>query len=299
MQIQKIGNTEIRKVSEIDRMALNADWLFPSIDPAFLDAQRGWLGPDFIDPVQFKLYLSFHTYVIRTKHHTILVDTCNGNHKQRPSMPAWTNLQTPYLENLAAIGVKPEEVDFVMCTHLHTDHVGWNTRLDNGRWVPTFPRARYIMGRVEYEHFNRMHQSNPETPVNRGSFVDSVLPVVEHGLAEFVEMDHVFERELGQDVWLSPACGHTPGHVFVHVGHEHGDHAVLTGDVIHHPVQFADPHLSNLADFDALQAYETRVGLMRRYADTRTKVLTGHFPSPTAGRIVSRGDEFRFEFEAI
>jgi glyoxylase-like metal-dependent hydrolase (beta-lactamase superfamily II) len=298
MKVQKVGNVEIHKVSEIDKMAMDANWLFPSIDRELVAGQRSWLGPDFIEPVELKLYLSFHSYVIKTRHHTILVDTCNGNHKQRPSMPAWTNLQLPYLENLAAIGVKPEDVDFVMCTHLHTDHVGWNTRLENGRWVPTFPRARYLMGRVEYEHFHQLHQSNPSTPVNRGSFVDSVLPVVESGQAVFVEMDHVMEHEVGQDVWLSPACGHTPGHVFVHVGQEARDHTVLTGDVIHHPVQFSDPHLSNLADFDAQQAYETRVGLMRRYADTSTKVLTGHFPSPTAGRIVSHGDEFRFAFES-
>jgi glyoxylase-like metal-dependent hydrolase (beta-lactamase superfamily II) len=250
-----------------------------------------------VEPGSTRLYMSFHSYVIRTRHHTILVDACNGNHKSRPSMPAWNDLDTPYLANLAAIGVRPEDIDIVLCTHLHADHVGWNTRLENGHWVPTFPRARYLMARVEYEYLLNQKRSNPDTPVNRGSFDDSVLPVVEHGCADMVELDHVVERELGQDVWLSPACGHTPGHVFVNVG-EHGrERAVFTGDVIHHPVQFVDPRIANLADFDPQQAYETRLGLMRRYADTDTLVMTGHFPSPTAGRIVSRGDRFRFAFD--
>lgn len=296
MQPQMIGRTEIRTVSEMDSMAVDAKWLFPKIDMAFVDSERSWQGPSLIEPGTLKLCLSFHSYVIKTKHRTILVDTCNGNCKQRPSMPAWTNLQTPYLENLAAIGLKPEDIDLVLCTHLHADHVGWNTRLEDGRWVPTFPRARYLMGRVEFEYFHQLHLANPGNPINRGSFIDSVLPVVESGQADFIEMDHVIEKELGEEVWLSSAAGHTPGHVFVHVGRESGKHAVLTGDVIHHAVQLSDPRVSNGADFDANMAYETRLALMRRYADTSTLILTGHFPAPTAGRIVSHGDRFRFAF---
>jgi glyoxylase-like metal-dependent hydrolase (beta-lactamase superfamily II) len=297
LNVQKVGSAEIHKVDEIARMALEAKWLFPSIDEEVIAANREELGAQLVEPGSTRLYMSFHSYVIRTRHHTILVDACNGNHKSRPSMPAWNDLDTPYLANLAAIGVRPEDIDIVLCTHLHADHVGWNTRLENGHWVPTFPRARYLMARVEYEYLLNQKRSNPDTPVNRGSFDDSVLPVVEHGCADMVELDHVVERELGQDVWLSPACGHTPGHVFVNVG-EHGrERAVFTGDVIHHPVQFVDPRIANLADFDPQQAYETRLGLMRRYADTDTLVMTGHFPSPTAGRIVSRGDRFRFAFD--
>lgn len=297
MNVQTVGSAQIHKVDEIARMALDAKWLFPSIDEEVVAANREELGVLLVEPGSTRLYMSFHSYVIRTRHHTILVDACNGNHKQRPSMPAWNDLDTPYLANLAAIGVRPEDIDIVLCTHLHADHVGWNTRLENGHWVPTFPRARYLMARVEYEYLLNQKRANPQTPVNRGSFNDSVLPIVEQGRADMVELDHVVERELGQDVWLSPACGHTPGHVFVNVG-EHGrERAVFTGDVIHHPIQFIDPHIANLADFDPHQAHETRFGLMQRYADTDTLVMTGHFPSPTAGRIVSRGDRFRFAFD--
>ncbi|CAN7625918.1 MBL fold metallo-hydrolase [Caballeronia sp. dw_19] len=297
MNVQKIGNVAIHKVDEIARMALEAKWLFPSIDEELVAAHRHTLGPLLVEPGSTRLYMSFHSYVIRTRHHTILVDACNGNHKQRPSMPAWNDLDTPYLANLAAIGVRPEDIDIVLCTHLHADHVGWNTRLQNGKWVPTFPNARYLMARVEYEHLLKQKHADPHTPVNRGSFDDSVLPVVEHGRADMVELDHMVERELGENIWLSPACGHTPGHVFVNVG-EHGrERAVFTGDVIHHPIQFIDTSVANLADFNPQQARDTRLGLMRRYADTDTLVMTGHFPSPTAGRIVSHGDQFRFAFK--
>jgi len=297
VNVQKIGNTEIRKVDEISRMALDANWLFPSIDEQVVEANRDWLGPNLVEPGSTRLYMSFHSYVVRTRHHTILVDACNGNHKQRPSMPAWNDLNTPYLHNLAAIGVRPEEIDIVLCTHLHADHVGWNTRLDNGRWVPTFPNARYLMARVEFDYLLNLHRTQPQTPVNRGSFEDSVLPIVEHGRADMVELDHVVEQELGEGVWLTPACGHTPGHVFVNVGSHGRERAVFTGDVIHHAIQFAEPSLTNLADYDKQQAYDTRLAVMRRYADTDTLLMTGHFPSPTAGRIVSHGDRFRFAFE--
>ena len=296
--LARIGNAEIYKVDEIARMALEAKWLFPAIDEDFVRAQRHWLGDNLVEPGSTRLYMSFHSYVIRTRHHTILVDACNGNHKQRPSMPAWNELDTPYLDNLAAIGLRPEDIDIVLCTHLHADHVGWNTRLLDGRWVPTFPNARYLMARVEYEQLLAQHRADPTgAAVNRGSFADSVLPVVEHGRADMVELDHVVERELGENIWLSPACGHTAGHVFVNLGDHGRERAVFTGDVIHHPVQFADPRIGNLADFDARQAHETRLGLMRRYADTDTLLMTGHFPSPTAGRITSHGDQFRFAFD--
>jgi glyoxylase-like metal-dependent hydrolase (beta-lactamase superfamily II) len=299
VKVQRVGDIEIHKVNEIADMALEADWLFPGIKDELIDAHRHWLGPKLVDPVGSRLHLSFHSYVIRTRHHVILVDTCNGNHKQRPSMMAWNDMNTPYLENLAAIGVKPEDVDFVMCTHLHADHVGWNTCLKNGQWVPTFPRARYLFARVEYEHLIAQHRSNPASPVNRGAFADSVLPVVEHGLADMIELDHVIDRELGDNIWLSPACGHTVGHVFVNVGDHGRARAVFTGDVIHHPIQFAEPALANLADFDKQQAYETRLGLMKRYADTDVRIMTGHFPSPTCGHIISHGDQFRFKFDPM
>jgi len=296
MKPKRIGAIEITKVAEIERMALDPNFLFGNVTPEIIAAQRGWLGPRLVEAGSDRLILSFHSYVIRTPHHTILVDTCNGNHKRRPSMMAWDNLDLPYLANLAAAGVKPEDVDFVMCTHLHTDHVGWNTQLVGGRWVPTFPRAKYLFAKTEFDHFNRIHQSNPAQPVNRGSFIDSVLPVVEHGQAVMVDMRHVVEGQTGDGIWLVPAPGHTPGHVQVRVGAKDGL-AVLSGDIIHHPIQLAEPTLSNPADVDPAQAVETKLALMNECADGDIALLTGHFPEPTAGRVVRHGDRFRFRFE--
>ena len=296
MKPRRIGAFEITRVAEIERMALDPNFLLGNVTPEIIAEHRGWLGPRLVEPGSDRLILSFHSYVIRTPHHTILVDTCNGNHKRRPSMMAWDMLELPYLANLAAAGVRPEDVDFVMCTHLHTDHVGWNTKLVDGRWVPTFPRAKYLFAKTDFDHFNRLHQNGPEQPVNRGSFIDSVLPVVEHGQAVMVDSSHVVEGAAGRGIWLVPSPGHTPGHVQVRVGATDGL-AVLSGDIIHHPIQFADPTLSNPADVDRAQAVETKLALMNECADGDIMLLTGHFPDPTAGRVVRHGDRFRFRFQ--
>jgi glyoxylase-like metal-dependent hydrolase (beta-lactamase superfamily II) len=292
MKTQKLGAIEISKVVEIPSLALQATWLMPDITPDILADGRTWLGPEFIDPTAEVVHLSFHSFVVKTPRHNIPVDTCCGNDKQRPSMPAWHLLNTPYLRELAALSLQPEDIDIVLCTHLHADHVGWNTRLIDGRWVPTFPNARYIMSAVEYAHWHKLHAANPPEPVTRGAFADSVLPVVEHGQAMMVASDFLVDVELGEGVWLEPSPGHSPGHVCVHVKGG-GHHALLCGDAIHHPVQMTHPHLSIGADFDRAQAIATRRNIMERYADTETLLLTDHFVSPTACHIVSHRDNFR------
>lgn len=297
MKAQELGVTRIDKVTEIARLAVAPSFLFGNVTPEILARHRARLGPRLIEPGTDRLLLSFHSYLIRTPHHTILVDTCNGNHKHRPSMPAWHMLDTPYLANLARLGVAPEDVDYVMCTHLHADHVGWNTRLADGQWVPTFPNARYVMARTEFEHYEAAHRRDPGAEINRGSFADSVLPIVAHGQVDLVESTHVIDRHLEDGIWLEPAPGHSPGNVNVHV-HGGGRHALMCGDVIHHPIQFAEPDLANPADSDKAEALRTRLALMRRYADTDTVLLPGHFVAPTAGWIESQGDRFRFRFTA-
>lgn len=296
MKAQQLGSIEIHKLVEIERLAVDAPWLLGNITPDIIAENRDWLGPRLIEPGTDKLLLSFHSYVIRTPTLNILVDTCNGNHKQRPTMPAWHMLETPYLDRLKAIGLAPEDIDIVLCTHLHADHVGWNTRLEDGRWVPTFPNARYLMSKIDFEFFNALHQAGPEQPVNRGSFIDSVLPVVEHGKAVMVGPGDTVDADLSDDVWLEAAPGHSHGNmnIFVKSG---GRQACLCGDVIHHAIQCAAPELSNPADIDKPLAHQTRRKLIERCADTDIAVLTGHFPDPTAGRIVSHGGTFRFLFD--
>ncbi len=296
MKPQILGSIEIHKLVEIDRLAMPADWLLTNITQQHLDENREWLGPNLLEAGTDKVFLSFHSYVIRTPKLNILVDTCNGNHKQRPTMPAWHMLDLPYLERLGEIGLRPEDIDIVMCTHLHADHVGWNTKLENGRWVPTFPKARYLMSRFDFEVFDGMHRANPPQPVNRGSFADSVLPVVEAGRAVMVDPGDLVDAALTEELTLEGAPGHSPGNLnlFIKSG---GRRACICGDVMHHAIQCADPELSNFADYNREQGVASRRAMLERCADTDIAVLTGHFPDPTAGRVISHGKNFRFVFD--
>jgi glyoxylase-like metal-dependent hydrolase (beta-lactamase superfamily II) len=296
MRQVKIGSMRIDRLVEIAHLPFEKNWLFANIDDDVIAANRDWLDQRYIEPDTGRMILSHHSYVVRTDRWTALVDTCCGNHKPRPRVSVWDQLNRPYLENMSALGVRPDDVDFVMCTHLHVDHVGWNTRLLDGRWVPTFPRARYLMGRTEYEYWEQKHSLKPELPVNQGSFEDSVLPVVAAGQAEFVDTDHCLSDDRQATLRFVPAPGHTAGNMMVDLsGGE--DRAVMSGDVIHHPIQCAAPWLANAADFDPAAALATRLALLRQLADTSTILLTGHFPAPTAGRVVSHSHAFRFKFE--
>jgi len=297
MRQLKIGAMQVDRLVEIGSLAFDKKWLFSNVNDDVIAANRDWLDERYIEPVTGRMILSHHSYVVRTPRWTILVDTCCGNHKPRPRVPVWDQLNQPYLENMKALGLRPEDIDFVMCTHLHVDHVGWNTRLIDARWVPTFPRARYLMGRTEYRHWEAAHNAGPKYPVNQGSFEDSVLPVVAAGQAEFVETDHSVFDDRSAAVRFAPAPGHTIGNMMIHLNGG-GDHAVMSGDVIHHPIQCAAPWLSNAADFNVDDAVATRVNLLKQLADTSSVLLTGHFPAPTAGRVVSRGEAFRFDFLA-
>jgi len=214
---------------------------------------------------------------VRTPRWTAIVDTCCGNHKHRPRVPLWNDLNQPYLENMRALGVAPEEVDFVMCTHLHVDHVGWNTRLLDGRWVPTFPNARYLFGRVEYDFWS---QSGEHQDLHTGAIVmrESVSPVIEAGLADFVETDHRLSPELR----LIPTTGHTPGHVSL-VIESRGERAVITGDMIHHPCQIPNPGWALPFDSDSTAAVATRERMLADWEASNTLVIGTHFNPPFTG----------------
>jgi glyoxylase-like metal-dependent hydrolase (beta-lactamase superfamily II) len=291
MKPQRIGEFTVSRVMEYEGPMFEPGFLFPDADAATIEANRDWLVPSFIDPATSRLIMSFHSYVVVTPRHTIVVDTCLGNDKPRPGRDVWDMRNGSYLQDLAAMGVRPEQVDFVMCTHLHVDHVGWNTRLVDGRWVPTFPNARYVFARAELEHWQRLAAADPGTPINHGSYQDSVLPVVEAGQAILVENDHQIE----DGIWLEGAPGHTPGNVMVRL-RSGGADAVLTGDTIQHPVQLARPDWSSRFCDDADLSRASRTALIEGAADSATLVLTGHFPDPVAGRIVRSGDAFRFQY---
>ena len=287
-QVQ-LGDITIDKVVESAGPIFEPDFLFPDATPDAMAAERDWLAPQFVDPASGRLIMSFHSYVVRTAHHTIVVDSCVGNDKERPARDFWHRLKTPYLDRYAGLGVDPADVDFVMCTHLHVDHVGWNTRLENGRWVPTFPNARYLFAREEYEHWAALQKANPDEPVNHGSFEDSVLPVIEAGQADLVAMDHALDDQVS----LTPAPGHTPGNVALNLaGAARG--AVLCGDTIHHPVQLAHPEWSSRFCDDPDVSRGSRRALIERIADTGTLLMPAHFPDPTAGTVTSAGGRFHF-----
>jgi len=293
MQATRIGDFEVHRITEFEGPFIAPEVFFPDYDPEVLRANPDMAGPELIDPATGKLVFSFHSFVVKTGRHTILVDSCLGNDKERPTRPQFHRLRSPFLADLAHAGVKPEEVDFVMCTHLHWDHVGWNTRLDNGRWVPTFPNARYIMARREFEHWQEAHKASEDTP-HRRAFEDSVLPVVRTGQSVLVDDDYALE----DDFWFESAPGHTPGNVVIHARSK-DDRGVFLGDVLHHQFQLMHPAWSTLACSDPVQSHKTRMRLIEEHAERGTRLLPGHFPSPTVGRIVRRGDAYRYAFEPI
>ena len=259
---------------------------FPTLARERFEEHRHWLEPDFVDPVTQFVNLCVQSYIVRTPHHTILIDSCVGNHKPRPTRPMWDMKNSSrYEENFKAAGMTFEDIDFVMCTHLHTDHVGWNTRLEDGQWVPTFPNARYVFADRELAYWTE--RAN-ETPEKCGWMIDSVFPIVDADKAEIVKSDHA----LNDHVHLIPSPGHTMDHYCVHVGSGNTD-ALITGDMVHSPLQARYPELGMFSDYDSAMAGRTRRILFEEYCDTSTVLCTAHFPSPSTGRLTRWEDGFR------
>jgi glyoxylase-like metal-dependent hydrolase (beta-lactamase superfamily II) len=247
--------------------------------PHHFDAASGWLK------------LSVHSWLIQIGGRTILIDTCVGNHKSRSARPKWHLLDTPYLQRLAAAGVRPEQVDMVMCTHLHVDHVGWNTRLENGRWVPTFPNARYVFSKTDYDHFLRVDRDPERGPATLGAFRDSVLPVVEAGLAQMVEGAQAIEEHLS----IEPAPGHTPGHVVIKLAAKDAQ-AFFCGDAIHHAIQLYHPAWNSFACLDAEAARRSRRKLLEDCAGSGALLAPQHFGAPHLCHVDASGGAFRPRF---
>ncbi|MFZ3468280.1 MBL fold metallo-hydrolase [Streptomyces sp. 4.24] len=271
MTTWRIGTTVIHKVLEAEVTVPVAGAL--RTDDTALLKRYPWPAPDFAR-ADGTFVLSVHGLVVDTGTRRILVDTGVGN--ARASVPFLSMLDSAWLEDLAALGYPPESIDTVVCTHLHFDHIGWNTRLVEGKWVPTFPRARHLVTRVEWDHWA------DEGDVG---LHDTMQPLIDEGLVDFVGDDH----QVADGVSLEAAPGHTPGQVAV-VVESGGERAVITGDLVHHPVQFIEPDVAGLADTDAVRAAATRRAFVDRYADTGTLVIGTHFPAPTAGLLRRGGD---------
>ncbi|NMJ43554.1 MBL fold metallo-hydrolase [Roseomonas sp. JC162] len=281
-----LGDVTIQRIVEGESPLFDPLTFFPTLTKDLLDENRAWLEPFALDPATGKLILCIQSWVVRTRHHTILVDTCVGNDKDRPNHPFWNRMRSDaYMRGLAALGLTVDDIDIVMCTHMHVDHVGWNTRLENGRWVPTFPRARYVFSAQEFAYWSGENAKTPVLP-----FADSVLPIVEAGRAEMVTDDHV----LADDIRLEPTPGHTPHHVALRVGK--GDtEALFTGDLIHSPLQARYPQISMRADWDPVLAAKTRRRVLEACCEARTLMCFAHFPSPSRAHVVRWGEGFRAE----
>jgi glyoxylase-like metal-dependent hydrolase (beta-lactamase superfamily II) len=281
----RTGDVTVHRIVEQEAAFLPALEVIRGLSPELLAENRHWMEPAALNANGF-LVLCFQSYVLRTPHRVILVDSCIGNHKQRPHRPKWHDkADDVYMTGLAAAGLRVEDIDIVMCTHLHADHVGWNTRLENGHWVPTFPNARYVFTATEYDHWTAANAKAPVTPFN-----DSVLPIVEARRADMVSGDH----HIDDLVWLTPTPGHTPGHVAVCFGRD-GARGVISGDLMHSPLQARYPELSAVFDVDPAQAAVTRRAFLEHYCDSGALCCPAHFPSPSWGHVKRWGDGFRCE----
>ena len=276
----RIGDVTITKIVELEATG-GSRFLLPMATAEAI-ADMPWLKPHFADE-NGRLKMSIHAFVVEAGERRIVVDTCIGNDKENRRIPTWNHLQTRFLEDLAQAGFARETIDTVLCTHLHVDHVGWNTMRVDGKWVPTFPNARYLMGRIEYEHWMSVDRPDMQVILD-----DSVRPVMEAGLVDLIETEH----RICPEITLTPSFGHTPGHVSVKIS-SRGEEGLITGDFLHHPCQIGHPEWSSTADHDPDMAHATRLEMFGALAGKPTLVLGTHFATPTAGRIVADGNTWR------
>lgn len=282
MQSWRIGDVKVTKIVEMEVPGGTRFILPDATKEACLPIE--WMMPHFMTP-EGRLVMSIHALVIETPDRRIVVDTCIGNDKKR-RIPAWTDLSLPFLEDMEKAGYPVDSIDTVMCTHLHVDHVGWNTRLVDGKWQPTFQNARYLMAEPEFTYW-RDQDTDEDSQV---IFGDSVQPVFDAGLVDMVETTH----QICPEVKLLPTHGHTPGHVSVLIESK-GEKGMITGDFVHHPCQMARIDWCSSADYDREAAMETRRRVFDEFAETPTLIIGTHFAGATAGYLKRDGDAYRLE----
>lgn len=289
MAYTTIGDLSIQTVVEEEGVFGTPEQNFPDATPELVARHVDWLAPRAYDPATNLLLMPVQAYLVKTAKHTVVIDTCIGNHKrQTESGYAEWHLRTDFklLDDMTALGVHPDEVDYVMCTHLHVDHCGWNTRLEDGRWVPSFPNASYIFNRSELQFAEEQ-----VTKANDLTYEDSVLPILEAGKAVIVDNEFSLDDEL----WLEPTPGHTPGHVAVRMCSRQ-KHGVMSGDLIHSPIQLAYPEWSPYFDDDSELSRITRRQFLEQQCDEDILMMTAHFPLPSMGHVVTRDDGFGFRY---
>ena len=250
--------------------------------------QYAWLRPHFAT-AEGLMKISFQAFVLRSRGKNVMIDTCIGADRKR-EYDVFCNLKTSFLEDLAVAGFPAASIHAVLCTHLHFDHVGWNTHLVNGRWVPTFPQARYLFGKQEFDHWKHLRETGGYHNVEH--LHDSIDPIVSAGLAEYITADY----RLTDEVSLFATPGHTPGHVSVLI-QSRGEAAVITGDLMHHPIQLAEPLRHGNFDMDKAQGALTRQAFVERFGDSKVMIIGSHFSDPTAGWVVRDGRGWKLRTE--
>ena len=283
----KLGAGMAVRIEESYEPNFDAKAFFPDWDPAVVDRHRDWLVPAHYDEASAFLKLSVHSWLLKIGGKAVLIDTCVGNHKSRPHRPKWHLMETGYLERLKAAGVEPDQIDMVMCTHLHVDHVGWNTRLENGRWVPTFRNAKYVFSRTDYDHYLKLDGDPATGPVNAGSFRDSVLPVVEAGLTQMIDG----AAQLDENLSVEPAPGHTPGTIAIKF-ESRGEKALFCGDILHHALQVYHPDWNSFACADGVGARKSRRAALEHCAGSGARLMPCHFGAPFSCHIDHKDDGF-------
>ena len=291
-KVYKIGDVSVAKIEESVIRPIPAAYLFPSLDTSQYQAGIAAVDAADVDGPERNPVLSIHAWLIRTPKHVILLDAGAGNGKDRPTNPVFHQQDLPFLERLAALGVRPEEVDYVFNTHLHVDHVGWNTRLENGKWAPTFPNARYVLPRVEQAYYSSPESHNEANAPSEGAYEDSVQPVVEAGLVDYIEAEGGRYLDLFEFI---PTRGHSIGHMSVLMTSQ-GQSALFAGDLMHHPLQVYLPDLNTVFCEFLDDAVSSRRRMLDYCAANGTLYFPMHFPGPSAGYVRKSGDGFAWTY---
>lgn len=288
MNTIRLGNVEITPVVDIPTTPIPRDFIFPGVPFERWEAEKDLLVPDHWEPDSDVIKFVMRTWLVRSEGKTILVDTGVGNGKDRPNLPMQANLKTDFLANLADAGVQPGDVDYVLLTHLHGDHVGWNTYFDGSQWAPTFPNARYVASRADYDFFGPANGSaSRSAPLMLNVFEDSVAPVERAGLLTLWENEFVVDGNLTID----PSPGHTPGSSVITLT-SGTDQAVFVGDLLHTPLQLSLPECCPVLDENEAKATATRRSILGWAADHNALLLPAHIAEAGAMTIERRGDRF-------
>lgn len=292
-KIYKIGDVTVTKIEEMRLNVAPPAFLYPNWDAAELSPNLHWLTPSNMDAGTGNLIQSIHAWLVRTPEHTILIDTGSGNDKERPRNPIFHQLSTPFLQRLAAAGVQPEDVDYVLHTHLHVDHVGWNTQLINGRWVPTFPNARHVFSHAEEDYYGSPDSHNEVNVPSFGVFEDSVAPIIASGQADRISNDG---GDYLENFSFRPTKGHSIGHMSIEL-RSMGEAALFTGDVMHHPLQVVRPDWNSVFCEWQEAARVSRRWVLEQGAEHNVLLFTSHFAETSAGYVTRQGDRFAWRYE--